>query len=263
MNLENPWLKALCFSLGVHLVLAAFLIFLERPKRPNYQVVRLKLKSVVYPTRKETKAKALKRQTSRKKPRKTSTQKAKKPRKKLLAQKKAPPKTAHKPHPKAQKTRKKAKKRVAAKKVPQRQEPSPKPKKAEEREDLLAKRLAALKAQVEERKLKERLARLKEEASATSGGLSLGSGLSQELAERLMAHLKSFWAVPEVLEDRKDLSAEVELEIAPDGHLVSFRFLRRSGEPLFDEAVVATLKRADPLPAPGRPLTLPAVFKIY
>ena len=278
MNPENPWLKALCLSVGFHLLLAAFFLFLERPKKPTYQVVRLRLKSVAYPVRKgnktpknkakaTTKSKPLKkRKPLRPKHQKTPVKKAKKTQKKLLAKKKVPLKSAHKTRKKAQKTRHKAQgkaqKRLAARRDSQKKRV--KNRDLEVNEDLLAKRLAALKAQVEEeKKLEERLARLKEKASASPGGLSLGGGISQELATRLMAHLKSFWAVPEVLEDRKDLSAEVELKIAPDGHLISFRFLRRSGEPLFDEAVVATLKRADPLPAPGRSLTLPAVFRIY
>ncbi|NPA49657.1 MAG: TonB C-terminal domain-containing protein [Thermodesulfobacteria bacterium] len=179
-----------------------------------------------------------------------------------MAKKRAPKKVSSPRRKVASPARKVSKKAPAVKKKAP-ESPPKEPTPAPNEEKLLARRLAALRAQAEEKALREKLARLKSSRKAkASGGLSLGTGVSQEFARRLMAHLKSFWAVPEVLEDREDLTAEVELKIAPDGRLLSYRFLRRSGEPLFDEAVVATLKKAEPLPAPGQTLTLSAVFKI-
>ncbi len=258
MNLSNIWLKAFFFSLGLHLLTAFFLFYLPRPSKPSFQVVHLKLKSVTLPA---TGPGGLTR------PKKVTPQRSKAPksvsqkRRSALPKRLSRKKTALSKRKKVTSSRKKSPSpkttKKALKKVPSPPEPGVSP----EEERLLAQKLAALK---EEQKLKERLARLQNRPKGQGpGGISLGGGISEEFARRLMVHLRSFWAVPEILQGHKDLSAEVQLLIAPDGRLISYRFLRPSGEPLFDEAVVATLKRAQPLPAPGKRLTISAVFKIY
>ena len=259
MNLSSIWLKAFFFSLGLHLLTAFFLFYLPRPSKPSFQVVHLKLKSVTLP------APAPGGLT---RPKKVTPQKSKAPKSVPQKTRSAPPKrlsrkskTALSKKKKVTSSRKKSLTPKTTKKAPKKASSPPKPRVSPEEERLLAQRLAALK---EEKKLKERLARLQSRPKGQGpGGISLGGGISEEFARRLMVHLRSFWAVPEILQGHKDLSAEVQLQLAPDGRLISFRFLRPSGEPLFDEAVVATLKRAQPLPAPGKRLTISAVFKIY
>ena len=258
MNLSNIWLKAFFFSLGLHLLTAFFLFYLPRPSKPSFQVVHLKLKSVTLPA---TGSRGLTR------PKKVTSQRSKAPKSVPQKRRSAPPKrlsrkkTALSKRKKVTSPRKKSRTPKTTKKALKKASSPPKPRVSPEEERLLAQRLAALK---EEQKLKERLARLQNRPKGQGpGGISLGGGISEEFARRLMVHLRSFWAVPEILQGHKDLSAEVQLQIAPDGRLISFRFLRPSGEPLFDEAVVATLKRAQPLPAPGKRLTISAVFKIY
>ncbi len=161
-------------------------------------------------------------------------------------------------------SRKKPTKVKSAKKAPRKAatgSSSPRPSSAPE-ESLLEKRLAALREKAEERKLAEKLAALRGKM-VKGGGLELGeSSLSPDLAARLTAHLKSFWEVPELLKDRKDLAAEVELTVSPDGKILSWRFLKRSGNRLYDEAVAASLKRADPLPPPGRAIKIAVTFRI-
>ncbi len=245
--------RAFLLSLSLHFFLAAALIWLERPKPTPWKVIRLKLTSVS-PPEITTKASSLKKPSVQKTPLKS------------LRKRSVPPKRAS--------SKSLTSKRVARKKPPEKRvsralKKALRPKRPSSRktptlsrreEARLRERLAALKSRLEERKLQQKLAQLKK--SQTAGELSLGTGLPERFAQRLMAHLKSFWAVPEVLKDRTDLSAEVELTIAPNGELLSYRFIRRSGEALFDEAVEATLKKASPLPAPGKTLTIPAVFKI-
>ncbi|GEM_PF-3813935 len=160
------------------------------------------------------------------------------------------------------------KKRLLAKKM-KRSSRAPKSVPRVNEERILRQKLARLAAEAEDRKLKEILAALAEKkrrsqkAPFPDEGVSLkGAGVSQDLGARISARLKAFWEVPLVLKGRKDLWAEVSLEIAPNGHIIHWRFLRRSGEPLFDEAISRTLKLADPLPAPGRGLSIPVVFKI-
>ena len=166
----------------------------------------------------------------------------------------------------AAKTTKPAKKTAKPKEPPKTSSPEP-PEPAPpspHEEEILQKRLAALRAEAEKRrqeeeKLKEKIAAIREEVQIRGQTLS-GQKISQELGARIKAHLKAFWEVPVILEDRTDLRAEVEVRVAPDGHIVFWRFLRKSGDPLFDEAVRATLKKADPLPAPGTTLILNTVF---
>ena len=129
---------------------------------------------------------------------------------------------------------------------------------------MLRQKLAALKAKAEEEELSKKLAALAQKVHQ-KGGLSLsatGKGLSQGLLARIAARIKAFWEIPVVLKDRHDLWAEVELEVAPDGKILSWRFKHPSGEPLFDEAVKRTLELANPLPPPGKTLLLPVVFRI-
>ncbi|AEH44251.1 TonB family protein [Thermodesulfatator indicus DSM 15286] len=244
------WFKAILFSLILHAFFFTGLILANRPTPKKAEVIRINLKTLSFepPARKAT-PKEVKKETKKTIP-KAPTQKIK--RVKKVSTKKTVSKAGKKPVTKGTGKKKIGKKKKGTGEI------------ATSEERLLAQRLAALKAKVEEeeleKKLEEKLAALKNKE--TQGGLSLGSGLSQELTKRLAAHIMSYWAVPKILEDKPYLSAEVELEIAPNGKIISWRFIKRSGEPLFDEAVVATLKKADPLPAPGKYLKLPAVFKM-
>ena len=271
--MSADWSKALIFSLFFHLFLAGAVYYLSQPKEiKSPRVVRISLRSApLAPVPSKTRGK-----TSKKSP--TGAQKKVFPLKKTKAPKKTqPPKVSKKKtvrkkakvsSPAKKKTptasRKKPAKVKSARKAPRKAEtrPSaPRPSSAPE-ESLLEKRLAALREKAEEKKLAEKLAALRGKM-VKGGGLELGeSPLPPGLAARLTAHLKSFWEVPELLKDRKDLVAEVELTVSPDGQILSWRFLKPSGNRLYDEAVAASLKRANPLPAPGRAIKLTAVFRI-
>ncbi len=276
------WRKAVSFSLFFHLFLGVAILLSSWPQKAKPpQVIKLRLKSV--PLSEAPKGKGIKSQRhspvplpSRPKPLRPKVA-PKPPSAKKVQVKKRPPapkrqkvakkaaSSKAKKGPRAPSARKASKKKLAKRST---KKPSPARGKAQARgeETLLKKRLAALRAKAEEKALAQRLAALKAKRQGeggAGGGLSLGGNtLSHELLLKLTAHLKSFWAVPEILKDKLYLRAEVEIELAPDGHLLHWRFLRRSGEPLFDEAVSKCLKQADPLPSPGKFLRLPVVFKI-
>ncbi|OAG26959.1 TonB family protein [Thermodesulfatator autotrophicus] len=250
------WPKAFLFSLVLHLLIFSGLILANRPSSPKETVIRINLKSLNLapePAKNKPPAKPLKPQTKKKSfiP-KTSKSKA-------IAKKKPAPKPA--PKKAIKKNRSSPKKVAKNSKAPVKatSKPSKSVEETTKEEQILAKKLAALKAKEEEKLLKEKLAAISEKVK---GGLSIGKGISEETTQLIASHLMNFWAVPKILEDKPYLKAEVEIEIAPNGRIISWRFIMRSGEPLFDEAVAATIKKANPLPAPGKYLKLPAVFKM-
>lgn len=283
--MSAEWRRALFFSLFFHLFLGVVVLVSSWPQKAKPpQVIKLRLKSaslskpytgrggaprphpiskpkpkskpkeppktsqkLTKSAKSTKKLKKTKKKVTKRKTKSALKRQAKNNRKKSLSQKK---KLARKKASRSRKTR--SRKKTAKSK-------------SKKEEKLLQQRLAALKAKAEEKALAQRLAALKSKKRGAGGpeGLSLSGGtLSEALARRLTAHLKSFWAVPEILKDKPQLSAEVELHLAPDGHILNWRFLRSSGNTLFDEAVRKCLKQADPLPAPGRALRLPVVFRI-
>jgi len=61
----------------------------------------------------------------------------------------------------------------------------------------------------------------------------------------------------------------VSFELDRTGHVLSSRVVRSSGDPAFDEAALAMLKRSDPVPSPpplvadeGLTFTLPVIFRV-
>ncbi len=247
--MSPEWQRALGISLALHLFLLASLWGLSRPWRPAPpKVVRISLRSIAMPLApakhlsSKHRAQTLKRSQhiKKKEPVRPKTSR-------LVTRSKG---HAHKRKIKAKKPRK----------LPHRAVSPPGPTPTEER--LLREKLAALKAKAEEEELTKKLAALSQKVHQ-KGGLSLsGKGISQGVLARIAARLKAFWEIPVVLKDRHDLWAEVELEVAPDGKILSWRFKHPSGEPLFDEAVRRTLELANPLPPPGKTLLLPVVFRI-
>ena len=258
--MSAEWRRALIFSLIFHLGFGLGIWALSRPVTPSPpKIVKISLKpslSLGYepapkrPTSASKTSKTKPRPLKKKKSRKTTTKVQRKKRVKATKRKAPSPKKVASSSPRLSK--KKSKSLAKAR-----------PSITSKDEKLLAERLAELKAKAEERKLEEKLAALKEKISGKGTGISIsGQGVSRDLLARMAAHLKAFWEVPVILKDRHDLWAEVELKIAPDGKILSWRFLKSSGDSLFDQAVKTTLEKANPLPAPGKTLIIPAIFKI-
>ncbi len=136
-------------------------------------------------------------------------------------------------------------------------------------EELLQKRLAAIKQEVkekqEERHLKERLKALSQKlrkkqdktdqaskagtaASMTRKGKSINEIIAmygKEVSNRIWRR----WNLPTELIDSKGLEAIIEIEIADDGTIISRKFEKTSGNMLFDQSAMRAVKDATPVPA--------------
>jgi TonB family protein len=86
--------------------------------------------------------------------------------------------------------------------------------------------------------------------------------------KQLMAHLERFKRYPNAKVPR---SARIEVGFTLDrvGHVVAAEIRQGSGDPAFDQAALAMLRRADPLPPPpplvadeGLNFTLPVVYRV-
>ena len=91
------------------------------------------------------------------------------------------------------------------------------------------------------------------------GGSSMSSGAAINYAERIHAalrpHLAPSGPVP------PDAVAEVEIHVAPDGRITSFRLRTPSGTPAWDEAALRAVAKTArlPLDAEGR---IPGVLNV-
>lgn len=72
-------------------------------------------------------------------------------------------------------------------------------------------------------------------------------------------HIKQNWTIPEWLAKR-DYKAQVRLYIDSRGNILDRKIVKSSGNPSYDEEVIATIDRSAPFPAP--PEKLIAVFSV-
>jgi len=64
----------------------------------------------------------------------------------------------------------------------------------------------------------------------------------------LRSRIKKNWFLPEGLLKKTDISADILVRIAQNGRIEETRFERKSGQETFDQEVVRTLKKSEPLP---------------
>lgn len=83
--------------------------------------------------------------------------------------------------------------------------------------------------------------------SAGVGSGGTGVGFRIYYAE-VLSRIKRNWLLPENLLKRKDLSAVVMIAVQRSGRIEEVRFERKSGVEQFDQEVLRTLKKSDPLP---------------
>jgi colicin import membrane protein len=80
-------------------------------------------------------------------------------------------------------------------------------------------------------------------------GVQDGVGIQFQLYNAsLRSQIKKNWGLPEELLKRNDMSAEILIRIGRNGHIEDSRFQRKSGVEAFDQEVLRTLKKSDPLP---------------
>ncbi len=144
-------------------------------------------------------------------------------------------------------------------------------KKRVEQEKSLEKTLSRLENQVkDEQRLEKALSRIekKNQPSSTASTAGQGTGLAgpgtvsssapgvpdglgiqfQLYHASLRSRIKKNWVLPEGLLKRNDISAEVMIRISRPGRIEDFRFERKSGIEAFDQEVIRTIKKSDPLP---------------
>lgn len=80
--------------------------------------------------------------------------------------------------------------------------------------------------------------------------------LKADYNDKLIAHIKSYYQLPPTLsdEERVRLKALLFIRIGASGELFEARIEKPSGNPAFDNAVLAAAKKAAPLPPPPIPL---------
>lgn len=83
--------------------------------------------------------------------------------------------------------------------------------------------------------------------SSNVGSGGSGVGFRLYYAE-VLSRIKRNWLLPENLLKRKDLSAVVMIIVQRSGRIEEVRFERKSGVEQFDQEVLRTLKKSDPLP---------------
>lgn len=80
-------------------------------------------------------------------------------------------------------------------------------------------------------------------------GVQDGLGIEFQLYHtNLRSRIKRNWGLPEDLLKLSDISAEIMIRIGRDGRIEDSRFQRKSGRESFDQEVLRTLKKSDPLP---------------
>lgn len=85
--------------------------------------------------------------------------------------------------------------------------------------------------------------------ASSNPGVSDGVGIQFQLYNAsLRSQIKKNWGLPEELLKRKDISAEILIKIARNGHIEDSRFQRKSGLEAFDQEVLRTLKKSEPFP---------------
>ncbi|KRR09958.1 energy transducer TonB [Bradyrhizobium jicamae] len=101
----------------------------------------------------------------------------------------------------------------------------------------------------------------------------IGTGESARRAratwqKELVAHLDKHKRYPK---ERQQKSAEIQIRFTLDrmGHVLSTEIEKGSGDPAFDEAALAMVRRSDPVPMPppviadeGLSFTLPVIFRV-
>jgi colicin import membrane protein len=64
----------------------------------------------------------------------------------------------------------------------------------------------------------------------------------------IRSRIKRNWVLPEGLLKKSDISAEIMIRISRNGRIEDSRFERKSGLEAFDQEVIRTIKKSDPLP---------------
>jgi hypothetical protein len=73
-----------------------------------------------------------------------------------------------------------------------------------------------------------------------------------ETYDKIFWHVVEHWDVPEKYRERHDLVATINLRFDREGKLTKFKFVRKSGDPGYDDTVIRAVVASNPLPKPTR-----------
>ncbi len=73
-----------------------------------------------------------------------------------------------------------------------------------------------------------------------------------EVYDKMFWHVIDHWDLPPAYRERVDLIASVNVRFGKDGRITQFKFVRKSGDPEFDDTVLRAIVQANPLPRPTR-----------
>ncbi len=85
-------------------------------------------------------------------------------------------------------------------------------------------------------------------SGGAGGGLSGGNPALRIYQMEVEVLIKSHWAYPDSLSNRKDIEAVVLLNIKNDGTVLGTDFIKPSGNRIFDQSVLKAIEKAKPLP---------------
>jgi TonB family protein len=90
-----------------------------------------------------------------------------------------------------------------------------------------------------------RNSRINSARSSSSSELSI---VEQQFIANIRSHLTGFWVLPEMRNWNLNLKTTVWFTVSKQGELLSYKIVEKSGDPLFDQLVLKTMKRSSPMP---------------
>lgn len=73
-----------------------------------------------------------------------------------------------------------------------------------------------------------------------------------EVYDRMFWYVVDHWEIPPEYRGRDDLIATVNIRFDEKGNITKFKFVRKSGNPMYDDTVIQAIVASTPLPAPTR-----------
>jgi colicin import membrane protein len=130
--------------------------------------------------------------------------------------------------------------------------------KAEEEAKRKAAEEARRKAQ-EEREMREAFERSMNDEAAARAEAAYIAQVQRTWADDLIDHIRPNWLRPPGLPD--SLKCQVQVELLPNGEVVSVRVINPSGNPSFDDSVLRAVLKSSPLPLPKDPKAFERILR--
>lgn len=111
---------------------------------------------------------------------------------------------------------------------------------------------------------KELLSRLKGVDLDNLGGGSGSGSLHDSYKTQLESHIKKFWVLPDGYDfQHQDIKVEISVSLNMIGNITKTNITKSSGNNIFDEFALSTLKNASPFPPPPQSLQGKSIKLIF